>query len=67
MEGNMSQSLKILGHLKRGQSITQIQALRLYGCMRLAARIEELRELYPIHTKLVYSKGKRFARYSLVV
>ena len=62
----MSQSLKILDHLKRGQSITQIQALRLYGCMRLAARIIELREVYPIDTKIVYSKGKRFARYSLV-
>ena len=62
----MSQSLKILGHLKRGQSITQIQALNLYGCMRLAARIIELREIYPINTKIVYSKGKRFARYSLV-
>jgi hypothetical protein len=63
----MSQSLKILKHLKSGKSITQMEALNLYGCMRLASRINDLREIYPIHTTMIYKSGKKFASYSLVV
>lgn len=35
----------ILQHLKAGKSITAREADVLYGCMRLGARIYELREL----------------------
>lgn len=62
----MSQTLKILKHLKSGKSITQMEALNLYGRMRLASRINDLREIYPIHTKMIYKSGKKFASYSLV-
>lgn len=40
----MSQNAKIIQHMKRG-SITPLVALRLYGCMRLAARIDEIRDM----------------------
>ncbi len=41
-----SQKELIRKHLIRRRTITPAQALDLYGCMRLAARIGELREEY---------------------
>lgn len=56
----------ILAHLKRGESITPLEALNLYGCFRLGARIDDLRNKgYEIQTDMVPSNGKRFARYSM--
>ena len=40
----MSQNDRILQHLKSGQSITATQAISLFNCYRLAARIDELRK-----------------------
>jgi hypothetical protein len=40
----MSQSERILAHLKAGNSITPLEALHWFGCLRLAARILDLRE-----------------------
>ena len=63
----MSQSDAILRHLRIHGSITPLEALNLYGSMRLAARVGELRsEGYPIRTVLVEKNGKRWARYRLV-
>lgn len=45
---------EILNALKRGRLLTPMDALRTWGCSRLAARVAELREAgYPIRTKLV--------------
>ena len=38
-----SQNKMILAHMKRGAAITPGDALREFGCFRLAARIHELR------------------------
>lgn len=47
----MSQSKQILKHLEDGNSITPIEALSLFGCFRLAARVKDLRdEGHNIHT-----------------
>lgn len=63
----MSQNTQILTHLKTIGPITQLDALCLYGCMRLASRIEELRcRGYSIITVMVEKGGKRFASYRLV-
>lgn len=63
----MSQSDSILQVLERGLAITPIGALRRFGCLRLAARIQDLRARgYNIITEEVRNKGKRFARYRLV-
>lgn len=43
----MTQEDAILQHMKLGQRITPLEALNLYGCFRLAARIHELRQAYP--------------------
>lgn len=50
-----------------GKPITPLQALDKFGCLRLGARIMDLRnEGYNIVTKMVEKNGKRFARYKLV-
>jgi len=63
----MSQNTEILAHLQDGNTLTPLQALRLCGSMRLAARIDDLRsDGHDIKTELVYvKKGTRVARYSL--
>ena len=38
----------ILEHLEKYGSITPLQALDLYGCFRLAARVHELRKHYGV-------------------
>ena len=60
-----SQKAKIRTHLLDGKSITQLEALRLYGCLRLSAVIFRLREEgLPIETeRLQVSPKKRVARY----
>lgn len=60
----MSQGQQIFTHLKRHGSITPLQALDRYGCMRLAARIGELRERgHKIETNMIERNGSRFAQY----
>lgn len=39
-----SQRKKIACYLKSGRSLTQDEAIRMFGCYRLSARIFELRE-----------------------
>lgn len=64
----MTQADQILLHLQSGQTITPIEALELFRCFRLAARIADLKALgHNILTEMVESpEGKRYARYSLV-
>lgn len=41
----MSQKTEILEYLKSGKSITPLEALSMFGCFRLAARISEIRDI----------------------
>lgn len=62
----MSQCENILEHMKRAP-INPIQALNLYGCFRLAARIRDLRKQgHEIETVDVDNGSKTFAEYRLV-
>lgn len=62
----MSQTEGIMQYMRRHGGITPIEALQEFGCMRLAARIDDLRRTgVPIQTEIVYRGGKRWARYSL--
>jgi hypothetical protein len=55
---------KIREWLERGHSITPMQALQKWGCMRLGARINDLRnEGWEIITQIVEKDGKRYAKY----
>ncbi len=60
-----TQNERILTHLLNGRSINAMDALNLYGCFRLSARIHNLRETYDIETEHITNGGKTFASYSL--
>ena len=50
----------------KGGSLTHVTALGLFSCARLAARIDDLRNMgHNIITENVKQNGKTFARYHL--
>lgn len=65
----MTQKERILRHLRDYGSISQLEALKEYGIMRLSSRVSELRaEGYPIRREMVSSKNRynentSYARY----
>ena len=64
-----SQNANIKKHLEQGKSITAFEALSLYGCFRLGARIYDLKRMFPdmnIKSELVNIGEKRVARYTLL-
>lgn len=66
MTTTKTQTENILNYLKEGNSITPIEALNLFGCFRLSARIFDIREMgVEIETKRVVKNGKVFASYKL--
>lgn len=61
-----SQCAAILEHLKLGLSVTPMDAIRRWQCLRLAARIKELRKRgHEIDSVWERSNGKRYCRYFL--
>lgn len=64
----MSQSAKILEYLKAGNSITAIDALRMFSCFRLASRIHDIRKTYDvIGETITLPNGKRIESYRIGV
>lgn len=62
-----SQRAKVLNRLQSGRSITPRQADNWWGCMRLAARINELRDNgVDILTDMIKRNGKSYAQYRMV-
>ena len=62
-----TQCRMILHHLQAGKSLTQLEALPKFGCLRLGGRIHELRrEGYNIQTEMVKVGRARVAKYSMV-
>lgn len=64
-----AQNKAVLKHLNKGP-ITPLQALRLYGCFRLGARIYDLRAAgHKIKAKMIEVRSrngkKRVAQYTL--
>ena len=64
-----SQNNKIAEHLHKGLTLTSLEALNLFGCMRLASRIHDLRERGEniIVEKVKLANGKSVAQYKLAV
>ena len=67
----MTQNQKILRYMKQYGSITPLEALQEFGCMRLAARISDLRSM-GVHIKArtaasvnQYGDVVHFAKYTL--
>jgi hypothetical protein len=64
MNKQPSTTKKIKSWLLSGRKITPLQALEKWGCMRLSARILELRnEGLDIRTTPITRNGKTFAQY----
>ena len=65
----MTQTQSIADYLKSGNSLTPLQALEMFGCFRLAARIKELKDSgYSINThKLKLPNGKSVASYRMAI
>ncbi|NUF79311.1 hypothetical protein GY065_10400 [Snodgrassella sp. ESL0323] len=64
-----SQSEQILKYLQAGNALTPLEALRKFNCLRLGARIYDLRQLgYQINSRLITDEHtkKRYASYRLV-
>lgn len=62
----MSQEKVILSALKRREFLTPLEALKRYGCLRLAARVKDLRDKgIKVKTTMIEVDGARVARYSL--
>lgn len=67
MKSTDSQTALIKGWLLNGYSLTTLEALQMFRCFRLAARIDNLRsDGLPILTEMVDIDGKRVAKYSLI-
>lgn len=67
----MTQNEMIINHLREHGSITQLEALKEYGCMRLASRISDLRKTGIKIIRLTetsrnrYGQKIRYARYKM--
>lgn len=67
----MTQCEKILDYIRLNGSITPLDALREFGCMRLASRINDLKKQgYNITSKIESNKNRygdivRYARYTI--
>ena len=69
MKKERSQNARILDHLMSGRTLNQLEALKLFGCMRLPARITELKQQgWNIDCKMVKntSTKKIYGQYSLL-
>lgn len=59
-----SQCTAIAKHLRSGKAISPLEALRLFNCWRLGARVWELRKRGMSISKIMVKRGeKRYARY----
>lgn len=62
-----SQEKQIRDYLMTGKSLTPLEALTIFGCFRLSARIFNLIGYgVPIESKIIKVNGKRVAQYKLM-
>ena len=67
MQKTPTQTTQILLYLKEGNKITGMDALNLFGCWRLGARIWDIKEMgFNVKMKLITtSTGKVVGEYSM--
>ena len=64
--GEGTQCARILAHLRAGHSLTPLEALSMFGSLRLAARIDDLKaDGFVFDVTMVKRNGKKFASYRL--
>lgn len=66
-KSSASQCAKIKAWLLQGHKLTSLEALKLFGCMRLASRIHDLREqgLHIHKERIQVPSGKYVTQYSI--
>ena len=64
-QSSASQCKKIADWLTNGNRLTQLEALNLFGCFRLASRIHDLRDsgMDIKMERIITPSGKRVAQY----
>lgn len=64
-QSSASQNKRIEAWLNAGHRITQLEALNLFGCFRLASRIHDLRDsgMDIKMERIITPSGKRVAQY----
>ena len=69
MHQTEAQSKQILEYLQKGNSLTPLEALKMFDCMRLGARVYDLKSQgHEIVTEMVKDEksGKKYASYRLM-
>ena len=62
-----SQNKKVLKFLKKGKTLTALEAFNWFGCLALHSRINDLRTLgHPIKTDMIILNEKRVGKYSYI-
>ena len=63
----MSQNKQIADYLNKGKKLTPIDALNKFGCLRLAARIADLRNegMNIVTNTIKLENNKQIAQYSI--
>ena len=63
----MTQEELILDYLRKGNNLTSLEALDMFGCFRLASRISDLKQRgYNIDVTMIRNNGKHYASYKLL-
>ena len=67
IESSESQNKRILDYLKKGNRLTSLEALKMFGCMRLASRISDIRKNHPdiniVVDRIETASKKKVAQY----
>lgn len=68
-KSSATQCAQIKAWLQQGNKLTSLQALDLFGCMRLASRIHDLRNAgLDIHTERILTPSSKYVtQYSIAV
>lgn len=68
MSKHINHALQILEHLQAGHTLTTLEAMNLFNCLRPGARISDLRKAgHKIHTEIIKANGTHYAKYSLTI
>lgn len=66
MERTQSQEKSILKYLQMGFTLTPLEALKKFDCLRLSGRVHSLRQQgHNIETTMVREINKTYARYKM--
>ena len=70
IESSESQNKMILDYLMKGNRLTSLEALSMFGCMRLASRISDIRKNHPdiniVVDRIETATKKKVAQYYIL-